>query len=400
MKLAAAVAVAAAFVLPAAQAAERTAASPVLGIHYATPNVAQLAWVDPVTLTTLPPPALELGRTWGSWSFSPDRSALAVGTAVWTGSQWRDFKLHFVSVGEMRVVAEVDVPGALASVTWLRPDRLLGIIRGNSPEVAVVDPSRSVVLRTVALSRPVGQVERLPDGLAMLLTSGGSFAPAVLAVVDADGGLRTVTLDRISIGTRRTTDSGYVMMEERSPGLAIDRAHRRAFVVGADLTVAEVNLDTLRVKYHGGKARYLAKANAGSTRQALWLGHDLLAVSGDDRTPSARHPVGLRLVDTRRWKTRIVDRWIDSIERVRGNTVFVASSYSAASWRKDVYGLRGKRRYRIDVSGGWLDAMGPYAYVCEQGIVMRVISAETGRTLSVPRNPRRDCPYLLYGSAL
>ncbi len=396
MKLAAAaVLVAAALVLPAAQAAERKTASPVLGLDFGHAG-SVLAWVDPFTLAKLQRPQVSLGGSAGSWSFSPDRSTLAIGAAETTGASVRaEFKLRFVSVGEMRVIDELDLgEPQFEDVTWLRPDRLLALVRADSPRIVVVDPSRRVVLRSVSLPRTAGPVARLPDGLALLLGSDGPFAPAELAVVDADGALRSVTLDRISVGT--------VGHEERVPGFAVDRARGRAFVVGTDLTVAEVNLDTLAVKYHGGRTRALAKAPAGAVRQALWLGHGLLAVSGADRSwaTAATQPVGLRLMDTRNWRTRIADRWIDHIERVPGNSIFLASSASAAPWRIDVYGLRGKRRYRLDLNGSQLWMQGPYGYVCESSTVIRIVSASGGRTLRVPASPRPACPYLLYGQSL
>ena len=52
MRLAAAVVVAAAaLVLPAAQAAERKTASPVLGLDVAKGGLVRLAWFDPLTVT-------------------------------------------------------------------------------------------------------------------------------------------------------------------------------------------------------------------------------------------------------------------------------------------------------------------------------------------------------------
>jgi hypothetical protein len=395
VKVAAAVVVAAALVLPAAQAAERKAMPSVLGLDYAQPGLVRLAWFDPLTLRMLPRPAAQVGRYVGRWSFSPDRSVLAIAAADTLDARGTaDFKLRFVSVGEMRGVDEVDLGnGSADSVTWLRPDRLLALVSGEPPRIAVVDPSRHVLLRSVPLPRYPDQVERLPDRLALLLGSSGSFAPAVLAVVDADGALRTVTLDRISIGT--------VGFEGRSPGFAVDRAGMRAFVVGADFTVAEVNLDTLGVKYHGVSKRALAKYLAGSVRQALWLGNGFLAVSGEDRSPTAEHPAGLRLVDTRRWSTRVVDRWIDHVERVPATAIFEAWSSSAAPWRVDVYGRGGTRRYRMDISGRQFNVEGPYGYVCADtdGSVMRIVNAGSGRTLRVPARPRPFCPYLLYGQS-
>jgi hypothetical protein len=386
VKVAAAVVVAAALVLPAAQAAERNAASPVLSFDFSQAGVIQLAWIDPLTLTKLDRPNVVLGRYTRSWSFSPGRSTLAIAAA----DAASDFKLRYVSIGDMRLIDELDLGDAVDAMTWLRPDRLLGLIGSNSSELAVVDPTHGALVRTVPLPGSPRQVERVPGGLVLLLATPGAFAPPVLAVADPEGGLRTVTLDRISIGE--------VGLQGRSPGFAVDRAHRRAFIVGGDLTIAEVNLDTLAVKYHGGTKRALAKFVVGWVRQALWLGHDLLAVSGYDRSFTAQHALGLRMVNTRIWKTRVVDRWVDDIERGSGNALFVAES-DAAPWLRYVYTLRGKLRYRTQVgaAGGSLALVGPYGYVCFQGTLDRVVSAGSGRTLRVARDRHENCPQLLHG---
>jgi hypothetical protein len=72
MKLAAAVVVAAALVLPAAQAADRRGAQPVLGFDAAKNGFQRLAWFNPMTLKRLRGPEARLGQSTGSWGFSPD----------------------------------------------------------------------------------------------------------------------------------------------------------------------------------------------------------------------------------------------------------------------------------------------------------------------------------------
>src|SRR4051794_12628218 len=98
MKLSAAVVVATALVLPAAQAAQGTSTRDVLSLASSTSGV-RLAWVDALRLTKLARPGVDLGRTWGSWTFSPDRSTLA----IVAGDTSDTARLRFVNVGEMRV---------------------------------------------------------------------------------------------------------------------------------------------------------------------------------------------------------------------------------------------------------------------------------------------------------
>jgi len=417
MKLAAAaVVVAAALVLPAAQAAERkTVMPPVLGFdqtkllrqrHWT--SVYRLAWFDPTTLATLRGRKARLGRYVSSWSFSPDRSVLAVaGRNTYQGQV--QYKLRFVNARSMRVVGQLALPATwfINWVTWLGPDRLLAIVydSGNR-SLVVVDPSTRRLIRSVPLVRPPENVVRLPNGLALLLGSQDSIAPAVLAVVDHDGALRTVTLDRISIGTAFDGDV------ESHAGLTVDEAGDRAFVVDADFTVAEVDLKTLRVAYHGGSARSLAKAAYGPARSAAWLGSGIVAAwlgngllatagvnySGDE---TQGEPVGLRLIDTRSWSTRFVDPNVRGVWRVPGSPIFVATSGPLSSIHYDVYNVDGTLRYQFGLADSeWLRLEGPFGYVCggtNKSRVLRMLSVADGLQERFAGKPPA-CPNLLYAN--
>jgi hypothetical protein len=399
MKLAAAVLAAAALALPAAQAADRkSGAPPVLGLDVAKNGVYRLAWFDPWTLETLRGRKAPLGRSTGSWSFSPDRSVLAVAAAQ-TGYQDRGLlKLRFVNARGMRVLGEVALGRwPFDSVAWLRADRLLAVVRADS-SIAVVDPSRRSLVRWVPLVRPPVNVVRLPDGLALLLGSEGSFAPAVVAVVDAEGVLRTVTLDRISIGNV-FNEQGKI--EVRTPGFALDAAGDRAFVVGTDFTVAEIDLDTLRVAYHGGSARSPAKYAYGPARYAVWLGNGVLAAAGVDYSgdETKGEPVGLRLIETRDWSTQLVDPSVGYVWRAAGNPIFFATA-AGPSTHFDAYGMDGTLRYQLDLGDGeWLRVGGPYGYVCSsKDRALRVLDVGNGAQAGL-RGARPACPTLLYGQS-
>jgi hypothetical protein len=402
MRLAGAVAVAvAALVLPAAQAADRKIAEPVLGLDVAKNGVQRLAWFDPLTLTTARGHKARLGRFTGDWGFSPDRSVLAIAAEQVAPHGVFAPKLRFVSLQTMRVLGELDVgEGAqFAPVIWLRSDRLLAVVRGDPASIAVVDPTRRVLVRRVTLPRPPEDAVRLPDGIALLLGNYGSFEPAGVAVVDAEGNVRTVTLDRISTGVVTSPDP---KIESRSPGFAVDPATRHAFVVGADFTVAEVDLDSLAVTYHGGNARSLAKVVSGPSRSALWLGKGLLAASGADYSgdEQAGQPVGLRIVDTHDWHMRILDPTVGYISRMPNNQAFLATTpFTRDLQHISVYGMDATLRYRFEQTLGvrMLNVQGPYAYVCKKSRVLRILDADNGNTLRVPAAPRPACPIgLLY----
>jgi hypothetical protein len=380
MKLAAALAVALTLALPAASAAD---GQRVLGID-TTVLGSRLAWYDPTTLTRLPGQAVSLQNHSGAWSLSPNGSRLAIGS---DGAA----HLRFVDTRHMRAIGNLALrSGAPRVVTWLRSDRLLA---AGLTAVSVVDPAQLRVVRRTKLPGLLeGGAARLPDGLALLLGQDvNGFAPAKVAVVDAEGRVRSVTLDRISIGFHHVDDQ----YEMRRPGFAVDPATRRAFVVGGDYTIAEIDLRTLAVTYHGGASRAPAKALPGPVRSARWLGHGLLAVAGIN----ALVREGLRIVDTRDWSTRFADD--DSVDLALGDGVLVGSAPFCCPSEFAVYGFDGTFRYRFALESGMqLHAQGRYGYVCHGSSLDRVIELATGLTVRdnrvhTPGGPA--CATLLYG---
>lgn len=377
MKLAAAFAVALTLALPAASAADGQRA---LGIDTTVLGM-RLAWYDPATLTRLPGPTISLVNHDGSWSFSPDGRQLAIG-----GGAVAD--LRFVDVRRMRVIGHVPLRTGFrpAGVTWFGKHRLLAT--GYSV-AAVVDPQRLRVVRRTKLPGSVQGVARVSDGLALLLKQDvNGFAPAKVALLDAEGRLRAVTLDRISIGFSHV-GSTY---EVRTPGFAVDPASRRAFVVGADYTIAEIDLRSLAVSYHGGAARSLAKALPGPVRTARWLGNGLLAVAGMD----ALQRDGLRIVDTRNWSTRVSDA--ESVNLTLGDGVLVGSAPFVPA-DIAVYGMDGAQRYRFELEAGMgFLVAGPYGYVCKGMSLSRIVELASGATLrQVQSAPGPVCVTLLHG---
>jgi len=293
----------------AAQASPRVTA-PVLGFEWTHRS---LAWFDPVSLDRLPGRQAPLGEHTGSWAFSPDRSLLAA-------SSYNDGTIRIVDARSMRVLRDLRVALAsnLDSLAWVGSDRLLAVDeRENGSTLLLFDVRRGRVLRRVELKRRAWAFARLADGAAYMQLAAGAFAPVEVAVTDAAGNLRTVELDRITGGTIMG-DEGWndPSVERRIPGFAVDPVGRRAFVVGVDLTVAEIDLGTLAVRYHTlGGTRTLAKSLNGPSRYAVWLGGEKLAIGGDewsttgkgaDRTTKAA-PLGVRLVDTSAWTQAVVD---------------------------------------------------------------------------------------------
>ena len=82
-------------------------------------------------------------------------------------------------------------------------------------------------------------------------------------------------------------------------------------MVQAQAPVAEIDLHDLRVRSHPlAPAARAADGVAGPSRDALWLGDGMLAVTGSDLPSSPGDPdtpAGLTLIDTRTWRARTID---------------------------------------------------------------------------------------------
>jgi hypothetical protein len=371
MKLAAVLAVAATFAIPAAAA---KAPHVVLGIDWNDRTGTRLAHVDPRTLAIQPGRKVLLAGHTSPWAFSPDRTKLALGGDGAT--------LRFVDAHKMRVLGDLRLgaAGLVDYLDWARADRLLVLVRGESGDstVVLVDAARRRVIRTISIERSAFGAAAFPGGLVLLLGDSAGRGPAEVAVVDAQGALRTVTVDQISAGY---TDYGDGHVEVRRPGLAVDAAAHRAFVVDADFSVAELDLDGFAVAYHRQSARSLAKFLPGPSRVARWLGNGVLAVAGANYQGDAT-PVGLHLIDTRTWTWRVVDSKVASFEVGRGVLAGTDKPFDAEPRHYSVYGTDGSFRYGVDVPAlQSLAVQGPYAYVCRGRGLMRVLDAGTGAVL-------------------
>jgi hypothetical protein len=380
----------------------KSAFPPMLGFSFHGQRTA-LAWYDPVTLTELRGRKAPLAGWSGYWAFNADRSLLAVGRCNRPG-------LRLVDARAMRIRGDVELspyPGCAARFTWLRPDRLLATVSlGRQGELMVVDPVARRVVRHVELPAPgIWASGRTRDALVLLLVAGeGTIGPARLAVVDAEGTVRSVGIDRILAGSVVDEASEQPHSRIVSPGLALDPSGGRAFVVPATGPVAEVDLATLEVSYHeldlpsplGRFLRWLqpsaqAKGPAeGPMRQAQWLGNGLIAVSGADHSfvrgadgavQDTSTPAGLRLVDTRTWKTRMLDP--DATGFVLGPSILVARDGPRSSrpgFR--AFGFDGSERWRLPAAPDrYLVPAGPVGYVYLSGTKAEVVDLPTGKVL-------------------
>ena len=274
-----------------------------------------------------------IGTEPGAWTLSPDGSRLAIGSG-------RALGLRIVDVRRMRRVADVQTKNGYVSIAaWLTPRRIVGI---EETGLFVVDPVRRRMLRSEPLSGFPYGAARFGDALVLLLSASEEIGPARLALVDAEGGVRSVVLDRILAGFRDPTgEPDGPVGEAWRPGLAIDPVGGRAFVVGGGAPVAEVDLRSLAVRYHDlarpasllGRLRDWLEPEAhakgpvaGSWRTARWLGGDRLAFTGEDGRALGGGNVdvtaaGLNLVDTSSWRSETLDARANGMAFAAGTLV-------------------------------------------------------------------------------
>jgi hypothetical protein len=352
------------------------------------------------------------------WSFSPDRTLLAVARNDGTAAR----SLRLVRIGQMSVVADVPIAGgAVGLVAWPVRGRLLALQEVCCDErqrLLVIDVARRRVAMRRALGGTVVRVARAPRELILLVAPAKRIGPARLAVADGRGAVRSVRLERMLAGTRRV---GRLDYRFERPGLAVDPAGRRGFVVGRDL-VAGVDLVRGAVSYHeltrpasllGRLREWLdpvahAKGATGPTRSAEWLGDGRLAVTGADeesftdargRDETRIRPAGLSLVDTRAWSARTVDAGATDVSVAGQLLLATGFSWDSATGEEDGiglagYGLAGDKRFQLfDGRQAWIEQIyDGRAYVRalqpDGRAPLRVVDLVAGRSVGERRRPQ------------
>jgi hypothetical protein len=275
-------------------------------------------------------PRLRLGEYHDDWSFSPDRSQVALGMGG-QGNCGRG--ICIVSVRRMRIARWVPAPIAVEAVAWLAPRRIVGVLQRGG--VIVADPVTGTIRRTTPLGFQVyaPPVARTSEGLVMLKDA----SLPRLARINADGDVSVAELPRIGPGA----------------GLAAGGPRARAFVVSSGEPVAEVNLRTMGVRYHR-----VRMPGATGRLEALWLGRGKFAVT-DVRG-------GVQVIDTRTWKARTVSRRATSARLAAGRllvwseTERVGLDVFTRDGRRLVRHTLGKRELTVEVVGRNAYAFGPF----------------------------------------
>jgi hypothetical protein len=395
------------------------------------PELGALARIDPRSLRPLPGRRIDAGsggcvpRSGGQacfmvppWTRSPDGSRLAVAR----NRRRTIHSLRLVDVKRLRVNADLRLAGGpVGLLAWLAPRRLLAVqevcCAGRQRLLAVDASSGKVVVRR-GLRGAVLRVARTAKALLLLVAPANAIGPARLVVADPGGAVRAVRLGRVRGGSRLVDRSSF-RTRQRLPGLAVDAAGRRAFVVEHG-RVAEIDLDSLTVTHHdlvqpasaARRPRHRperavhAKAADGRTRFAHWLGGGLLAVAGADEERDGIRPAGLSLVDTRAWTARTIERGASDFV-VAGDLLLATGTGDPSTGGRGIglaaYGLDGRERFRLFAGSeaGVHEVYGGRAYV---GITrpdgrrapLRVVDLESGRVVGRRHLP---LPWLVLDAA-
>lgn len=244
--------------------------------------------------------------------------------------------------------------------------------------VAGIDAESRRVLWRRTLGGALVAGERFRRSLVLELgPRGRSIGSSRLVLINPDGRVRSASLPEIRSGAE--VDGGgdpeRFLVREWNPGLAVDPSGARAFVVQGGAPVTEVDLRTLRVRSHelaeqisliGRFRNWLepraeAKAQEGPNRPALWLGQGRLAVTGRDshasidasgRQAQFETPAGLKLIETRRWTVRTLDRETSRIAVAAGTLfgygpVFDSRTRKLSGSGLTGYAVDGSRRFHL-----------------------------------------------------
>jgi hypothetical protein len=355
---------------------------------------------------------VELGRSDGAWSFSPDKSRVAVAGEA-------PLEVRIVDVRRMRLTGAVQLPrnfvrppGAPAVVTlaWPTARRILALVEWGAwnHALVVVDPvGHRIISREPIDGTLIGQA-RTHDGLALLLAPAGRIGSARLLVMDGARNERSIPLAETDAGLE-TIDAHRDVARLQFPALAVDRAGQRAFVIPAAGNAAAIDLVTGRVVYRtlrepvsllGRLRNWLepaaeAKAREGTERQAAWLGGNLVAVSGQDahRLPNDEDqeqttPAGLALIDVRRWTKRTLDEQASQFSFSAGTLLAYGTSWNSATQETagmglTAYGLDGKKRFHLfeDEPIYYVETAGSYAYIWREDASPVTVDLRSGSVI-------------------
>jgi hypothetical protein len=346
-------------------------ATAVLAVVGANDGQAKLAWLDPSTLKQLKRGSVKLGDAQGV-VFSPNRMKLAVGSSA--------FGVRIAEVRRMKLLSSGmgrRLGWDLNPLLWPTARRLLALEshqRLATTRLVVIDPVARRVLKRTSLDAPLMCWEAAGREVVALSGPANGIGPARVVVIDSNGAMRSVSIDRISAGGRMDgaeDDPTYTMA---SPGLAVDPLGRRAYVVGQAPLLAEIDLDLRAVTYRElATPRTLAtraKVLKGWSREATWLGDGRIAVVGADYDELRSTPAGLVVIDVGSGATRTLEPRASTAVLSQGLLLAGGGARDGQTEEESGMGISahsadGELLWRAlgDEAVWWAQAAGGYTYV-------------------------------------
>jgi DNA-binding beta-propeller fold protein YncE len=385
---------------PQAQPAAIKAPTPVLAMMFDGPPT--LFRVRPETLQRVSRP-VPMGGGPGLSAFSPDRTMLALGGG--SGAT-----LRLVDLRRMQRVGgflHLGGRGFVTALSWPERGRILALVQGESPRVVIFDPEQRRVVSVRPMAGAISALHPFAGGFVVLVAPADRIGPASLALVSRDGVIRSIPLASVRAGGERFDDGGEPGMRNLRPGLAVDPAGHRAFVVSPGERVTEIDLRTLAVSEHKtsrprslfGRLRAWieptaqAKSIEGQVRGARWYGGRLI-VSGtdyhglrDNRLVATSQ--GVKAIDVDEWSVRTLDDTASWFSVVAGRLLVYGAPYgSQTGTGLDAYDASGKLAFLLFGTRhvAYVQTAGRYAYVSTRNSSRHeIVDVASGRVLRTVR---------------
>jgi hypothetical protein len=352
-----------------------------------------LVWLNARTLRQLSRGSVPLGGATGT-VYSPTGGRIAAGSA--------GLGIRIVDVFRMKQLSRIARRSMweITPIAWPLNRRLLALeFHQRLPQrnLVVIDPVARKVLRRIPLDLSFPTWRSVGADTILLAQPEGTIGSAQLFVVSPNGELRSVVLDRIAAGGVQEGAADEPDFGVADPGLAVDATARRAYVIGKEPVLAEIDLASLAVTYRALRETKRTpsrreKSLLGWSRQAEWLGDGRLAVTGADFQRLQSTPAGLTLVDVSDGSSAVVDSGA-SFSLKAADRVIAAGAWTDGA---DTWSGMGVAAYARDgariwhVLGGepvsWLQSAAGYAYVPGPDTApstTRVVDLRTGAVRTV-----------------
>ena len=367
--------------LAAALVSTATAAQPgrVLAVEWEAGG-GKLRWVSPTTLRPVGPAVLNVGGAPARLiAVSPDGTVAAIGG----GDKGR---LRFVRLAGLRQHGRVLWlgDGSVLDGVWPLPRRLVVLLGGVRPQAVTVDPATRQVLRREELAGTAMGAVRAGSGMLTLLAPPDRMGPVQLAIIGADGAVRSAAIPGITAGVTPPASADDVA-RYASPGLATEGS--RAVVLGRE-SLVDVDLETLAVREQRLDTRTTAKALKfieGWGRGAVWLQGSTIAYTGWTADAQKRASFGVWLADVDTGATRLLDGKASSVTRA-GSTLLVHGSGPLRGFRLD-----GTPRFELlgGTDTGYVQIAGRYTYAGSgNSTSFAVVDVEAGRVVGRVRTAK------------